>query len=129
MESYWRELQRATRHHSSGRRSHPGALAGFVLVVDLLLGPFVQFGPQGFDLPGADCSLQGAVEVAAVQRVQLQLSAQDAEGLQSPFAGGCLDKVLKELAGPSRALILRLTHGLQKCSAQIATNPYSPEGS
>lgn len=90
--------------------SYPGALAGFILVVNLVLCSFVQFGPQGFDLPGADCSLQGAVEVAVVQRIQLQLPAEDAEGLQSPFTGGRLDKVLKEHAGLRHALVLRLTH-------------------
>lgn len=90
--------------------SYPGALAGFVVVVDLVLCPFVQFGPQSFDLPGGDCSLQWAVEVAVVQRIQFQLPAQDAEGLQSPFTGGCLDKVLKEDAGLCHTFILCLTH-------------------
>lgn len=90
--------------------THPCALAGFILVVDLLLCPFVQFSPQGFDFPGADRCLQRAIEVAVVQRIQLELSAENTESLQSPFAGGGLDKVLKKLAGLSRALILRLTH-------------------
>lgn len=93
-----------------GGFSYPGALAGFTLVVHLLLSPFVQFCPQSLDLPGTDGSLQGAVEVAVVQRIQLQLPAKDAEGLQGSFTCGCLDKVLKQLAGLGRALVLRLTH-------------------
>lgn len=38
--------------------SYPRALAGLILVVDLLLSSLVQFGPKGFDFPGADCRLQ-----------------------------------------------------------------------
>lgn len=75
-----------------------------------MLCPLVQFGPQSLDLPGADGDLQRAVEVLVVQRVQLELPAEDAEGLQRPFTGGRLDKVLKELTGLSRAFVLRLTH-------------------
>lgn len=92
------------------RVSYPGALAGLVLAVNLLLCSFVQFGPQGFDLPCADCSLQRAVEAAVVQRIQLQLSAKDAERLQSPFASGSLYEVLEKHAGLPQVLILRLAH-------------------
>lgn len=38
--------------------SYPRALAGLILAVDLLLSSLVQFGPKGFDFPGADCRLQ-----------------------------------------------------------------------
>lgn len=61
--------------------SYPGARASSILVVNLMLCSLVQFGPQGLDLPGADCSLEGTVEVGIVQRIQLQLPAEDAEGL------------------------------------------------
>lgn len=95
---------------SRWRLSYPGSLAGSALVVNLVLGPLVQLGPQSLDLPGADCGLQRAVEAAVVQGVQLQLPAQDAEGLQGALAGGRLHKVLKEHAGLRHALVLRLAH-------------------
>lgn len=90
--------------------SYHGALAGLILVVNLLLCSFVQFAPQGFDLPCADCSLQGAVEAAVIQRIKLQLSAEDAKRLKSPFASGSLHKVLEKHAGLPQVLILRLAH-------------------
>ena len=80
------------------------------MVVNLLAGPLVEFGPQAFDLPGADGCLQTAVEMCVVQRVQIHLPAEDAERLQRPLAGGRLDKRLKQLAGLHRAFILRLSH-------------------
>lgn len=106
----WLKLSPKNNQKTLHLLSHPGALTGLVLAVDFVLRPFVQFGPQSLDLPGADGGLERAVEAAIVQRVQLQLPAQDAEGLQRPFAGGRVDKVLKELAGLRCAFILRLTH-------------------
>lgn len=92
-----------------------------------MLCSFVQFGPQGLDLPGADCSLQGAVEVAVVQRIQLQLPAEDAEGLQSAFTGGGLDKVLEEHAGLSHALVLGFTHLLRwETVSTVSLSPVQP---
>lgn len=85
-----------------------------------MLCSLVQFGPQGLDLPGADCGLQRAVEAAVVQRVQLQLPAEDAEGLQSPLTGGRLHEVLKEHAGLSHALVFRLAHRRRRESASFA---------
>lgn len=75
-----------------------------------MLCSFVQFGPERFDLPCVDCGLQGAVEAAVVQRIQLQLSAEDAEGLESPFASGSLHEVLEEHAGLAQVLVLPLAH-------------------
>lgn len=75
-----------------------------------MLCSFVQFGPERFDLPCVDCGLQGAVEAAVVQRVQVQLPAEDAEGLKSPFASGSLYEVLEEHAGLAQVLVLPLAH-------------------
>lgn len=51
-----------------------------------------------------------------VQRVQFQLSAEDAEGLKSPFASGSLYEVLEEHAGLAQVLVLPLAH-LAGCQA------------
>lgn len=90
--------------------SYPGAIAGCILLVRLVLCPLVQFGPQSLDLPWADGGLQRAVEVGVVQRVQLQLPAQNTESLECAFAGSCLDKCLKEPTGLCHALIFSFTH-------------------
>lgn len=79
------------------------------MVVHLVGHPLVQLTPQSFSLPGGDTLLQTAVESAAVGRVQVQLSAEDVEGLEGLLAGRGLDKVLEELPHIV-PLLLRLSH-------------------
>lgn len=86
-----------------------GAHAGLPSVVLLVGHPLVQLTPQSFSLPGGDSLLQTAVEGAAVGRVQVQLSAEDVEGLEGLLAGRGLDKVLEELPHIV-PLLLRLSH-------------------
>lgn len=95
---------------SRALQTYSGVRAGFALTVLLVAGSLVQFPPEAFGLPVGDGSFQAAVEVPVVQEVQLQLPAEDAEGLQGAFTGSGLHKVLKELAGLRRTLVLSLPH-------------------
>lgn len=93
----------------NNKASYLGAHAGLSLVVLLVGHPFVQLTPQSFRLPGGDPLFQTVVESAAVGRVQVQLSAEDVEGLEGFLAGRRLDKVLKEFPHIV-PLLLRLSH-------------------
>lgn len=88
-----------------------GAHTGLALLVLFMGHPLIQLGPQRFGFPGGDLGLQAAVEGAAVGRVQVQLPAEDAEGLQGALARRGMDEVLEELPHVV-LLVLRLTHGL-----------------
>ncbi len=70
----------------------------------------VQFSPETFGLPVGDGSFQAAVEASVVGGVQLQLPAEDAEGLHGAFTGSGLHEVLKQLAGLRRTFVLHLPH-------------------
>lgn len=45
-----------------------------------------------------------------IQRIQVQLTYEDVEGLQGTFACGSLDKVLKDLPSLGLLLVLVLSH-------------------
>lgn len=89
--------------------SYLGASTSLTFLVLLVGHPLVQFSPQCFGLPGGDPCLQAAVEGVVVCRVQVQLSAQETEGLEASFAGGGLDKVLKQFPHIV-PLLLHLSH-------------------
>lgn len=93
----------------NNRATHLGTHAGLPLVVLLVGHPLVQLTPQSFGLPVGDPLLQAAVEGAAVGRVQVQLCAEDVEGLEGFLAGRGLDEVLKEFPHIV-SLLLNLSH-------------------
>lgn len=93
----------------NNKASYLGAHAGLSLAVLLVGHPLVQLTPQSFRLPGGDPLFQTVVESAAVGRVQVQLSAEDVEGLEGFLAGRRLDKVLKKFPHIV-PLLLRLSH-------------------
>lgn len=90
--------------------TYPDICACSTLLVLLMVGSFIQLGPQCFGLPGGDCCFQTAVEASVISRVKLQLPAQQAESLESAFTRGSLNKVLEELAGLRAPLVLCFTH-------------------
>lgn len=89
-----------------------GAHTGLASLVLFVGHPLIQLAPQRFGLPGGDFGFQTAVEGAAVGRVQVQLPAEDAEGLEGALTCGGLDEVLKQLPHVV-LLLLRLAHRLQ----------------
>lgn len=91
-------------------QTYSGVCAGFALIILLVAGSLVQFPPEAFGLPESDSSFEAAVEASVVGGVQLQLPAEDTESLQGAFTGSGLDKVLKQLTGLRRTLILSLPH-------------------
>lgn len=71
--------------------------------------PLIQLAPQRFGFPGGDFGLQTAVEGAAVGRVQVQLPAEEAEGLEGALTCGGLEEVLEQLPHVV-PLLLHLAH-------------------
>lgn len=71
--------------------------------------PLIQLAPQRFGFPGVDFGLQTAVEGAAIGGVQVQLPAQEAEGLEGALTRGGLDEVLEQLPHIV-PLVLHLAH-------------------
>lgn len=88
-----------------------GAHTGLAFLILFMGHPLIQLAPQRFGFPGGDFGLQTAVEGAAVGRVQVQLPAEDAEGLEGALTCGGLDEVLKQLPHVV-LLLLRRAHRL-----------------
>lgn len=95
--------------HSAFIFSYLGAHTGLAFSVLFMGHPLVQLAPQRFGFPGGDFGLQTAVEGAAVGRVQVQLPAEEAEGLEGALTRGGLDEVLEQLPHVV-PLLLHLAH-------------------